>query len=151
MDKLADYLIEKETITGKEFMKIYRKEKGIPEPKEDEKEKKSKKEEAFSDKKENTETKISSENAQSNPAEQQFFNNGEFVSREPVTQQNTPPVPPVSTENPNVGLFSHSSLTPDFSQTLAQEKTALTEPTQQSEQAEQDFTQTAETDEKSQE
>lgn len=32
MDKLADYLIEKETITGKEFMKIYRKEKGIPEP-----------------------------------------------------------------------------------------------------------------------
>lgn len=36
MDKLAAYLIEKETITGKEFMKIYRKEKGIPEPKEDE-------------------------------------------------------------------------------------------------------------------
>ena len=32
MDKLADYLIEKETISGKEFMKIYRKEKGIPEP-----------------------------------------------------------------------------------------------------------------------
>ena len=37
MDKLAAYLIEKETITGKEFMKIYRKEKGIPEPKEEEK------------------------------------------------------------------------------------------------------------------
>lgn len=32
MDKLADFLIEKETITGKEFMAIYRKEKGIPEP-----------------------------------------------------------------------------------------------------------------------
>ena len=32
MDKLAAYLIEKETITGKEFMKIFRKEKGIPEP-----------------------------------------------------------------------------------------------------------------------
>jgi cell division protease FtsH len=32
MDKLAAHLIEKETITGKEFMKIYRKEKGIPEP-----------------------------------------------------------------------------------------------------------------------
>ena len=49
MDKLAAYLIEKETITGKEFMKIYRKEKGIPEPKEDEessdnKDKKEKKE-----------------------------------------------------------------------------------------------------------
>lgn len=36
MDKLAAYLIEKETITGKEFMKIYRKEKGIPEPEEEE-------------------------------------------------------------------------------------------------------------------
>ena len=36
MDKLAAYLIEKETITGKEFMKIYRREKGIPEPKEEE-------------------------------------------------------------------------------------------------------------------
>ncbi len=32
MDRLAAYLIEKETITGKEFMKIYRKEKGLPEP-----------------------------------------------------------------------------------------------------------------------
>ncbi|MDD3369317.1 MAG: ATP-dependent zinc metalloprotease FtsH [Lachnospiraceae bacterium] len=36
MDKLADFLIEKETITGKEFMKIYREAKGIPEPEEDE-------------------------------------------------------------------------------------------------------------------
>lgn len=32
MDKLAEFLIEKETITGKEFMKIYREIKGIPEP-----------------------------------------------------------------------------------------------------------------------
>lgn len=34
MDKLAEFLIEKETITGKEFMQIYRKEKGLPEPEE---------------------------------------------------------------------------------------------------------------------
>ena len=34
MDKIAAHLIEQETITGKEFMKIYRKEKGIPEPEE---------------------------------------------------------------------------------------------------------------------
>lgn len=34
LDKIAEYLIEKETITGKEFMKIFRKEKGIPEPEE---------------------------------------------------------------------------------------------------------------------
>lgn len=33
LHKLADYLIEKETITGKEFMQIFRKEKGLPEPK----------------------------------------------------------------------------------------------------------------------
>ncbi|MCM1411569.1 MAG: ATP-dependent metallopeptidase HflB, partial [Lachnospiraceae bacterium] len=36
MDKLAAFLIEKETITGKEFMQIFRKEKGLPDPKEDE-------------------------------------------------------------------------------------------------------------------
>ena len=34
MEKLAAHLIEKETITGKEFMKIFRAEKGIPEPEE---------------------------------------------------------------------------------------------------------------------
>ncbi len=32
LDKIAAYLIEKETITGKEFMEIFRKEKGIPDP-----------------------------------------------------------------------------------------------------------------------
>ncbi len=42
MDKLAAHLIEKETISGKEFMKIYRKEKGIPEPVEEDKEKEGK-------------------------------------------------------------------------------------------------------------
>lgn len=31
MDKLAAFLIERETITGKEFMEIFRKEKGLPE------------------------------------------------------------------------------------------------------------------------
>lgn len=42
MDKIAAHLIEKETITGKEFMKIYREAKGLPEPEEkkDETEKK---------------------------------------------------------------------------------------------------------------
>ncbi|WP_312105991.1 ATP-dependent zinc metalloprotease FtsH [Lachnoclostridium sp.] len=31
LDKIADFLVNKETITGKEFMKIYREVKGIPE------------------------------------------------------------------------------------------------------------------------
>lgn len=44
MDKLAAHLIEKETISGKEFMKIYRKEKGIPEPEEEDNQEKEKKE-----------------------------------------------------------------------------------------------------------
>lgn len=32
MDKLAEFLIEKETITGKEFMEIFRREKGLTDP-----------------------------------------------------------------------------------------------------------------------
>ncbi|RKJ39801.1 AAA family ATPase, partial [bacterium 1XD42-8] len=45
MDEIAAYLIEKETITGKEFMRIFREVKGIPEPKEKSLEEKDKKEE----------------------------------------------------------------------------------------------------------
>ncbi|WP_081669849.1 ATP-dependent zinc metalloprotease FtsH [Butyrivibrio sp. AE3006] len=36
MDKIAQFLIEKETITGKEFMKIYREVENIPEPTDEE-------------------------------------------------------------------------------------------------------------------
>src|SRR5574344_1463273 len=32
LDKLAEFLIEKETITGREFMEIFRREKGLPDP-----------------------------------------------------------------------------------------------------------------------
>ncbi len=39
MDKIAAFLIEKETITGKEFMQIFRKEKGLPDPEEESEEK----------------------------------------------------------------------------------------------------------------
>ncbi len=38
MDKIAQFLIEEETITGKEFMKIYREVENIPEPTEEEQE-----------------------------------------------------------------------------------------------------------------
>ena len=40
LDHISDYLYEKETITGKEFMKIFREVKGIPEPEEADGEKK---------------------------------------------------------------------------------------------------------------
>ncbi|MCI9197892.1 MAG: ATP-dependent zinc metalloprotease FtsH [Lachnospiraceae bacterium] len=39
MDKIAEFLIEKETITGKEFMKIFRRVKGLPEPEDGEEKK----------------------------------------------------------------------------------------------------------------
>ena len=39
LDQLSDYLYEHETITGKEFMKIFRELKGIPEPEEEEEKK----------------------------------------------------------------------------------------------------------------
>ena len=39
MDKIAEFLIEKETITGKEFMKILRRVKGLPEPEDGEEKK----------------------------------------------------------------------------------------------------------------
>ncbi|WP_310602570.1 ATP-dependent zinc metalloprotease FtsH [Anaerosporobacter sp.] len=38
LDKIADFLLEKETITGKEFMSIYREVKGLPEEEDSEKE-----------------------------------------------------------------------------------------------------------------
>lgn len=37
LDAIAAFLIEKETITGKEFMEIFRRVKGLPDPAEDEK------------------------------------------------------------------------------------------------------------------
>ncbi len=65
MDKLASFLIEKETITGKEFMQIYRKEKGIPEPEE-------KAEDETKDKEE-----VKSENVPEPDTKQEPENNGE--------------------------------------------------------------------------
>ena len=44
LDKISAFLIEKETITGKEFMKIFREVKGIPEPEENEADKAEEKE-----------------------------------------------------------------------------------------------------------
>lgn len=52
LDDIAAYLIEKETITGKEFMKIFREKKGLPDPEEEKKEES----EAKEDSKEDTKT-----------------------------------------------------------------------------------------------
>ena len=45
MDQIADFLIRKETITGKEFMKIFREVKGLPDPEEEKKAEETKTEE----------------------------------------------------------------------------------------------------------
>ena len=56
MDKIAEFLIEKETITGKEFMKIFRELKGIPEPEEKKEEKADEAKEEDTTKEESVET-----------------------------------------------------------------------------------------------
>lgn len=49
LDHIADYLYEHETITGKEFMKIFRELKGLPDPDEEKKEEENQKEENGND------------------------------------------------------------------------------------------------------
>ncbi len=53
MDKIAARLIKQETITGKEFMQIFRKEKGLPEPEEKADKKKEKEKESAKTKEKN--------------------------------------------------------------------------------------------------
>lgn len=75
MDKLAAHLIEKETISGKEFMKIYRQEKGLPEPEEKPEEQ--------------TKAEIRTE-PEAKPEEKEGISFGEFMKRtEPDRDQET--------------------------------------------------------------
>ena len=75
MDKLAAHLLEKETITGKEFMKIFRKEKGIPEPEENKPENPEEKVEQ----KEITDKEETSENVEKNNSAQTIVESKEGV------------------------------------------------------------------------
>lgn len=61
LDNIAAFLIEKETITGKEFMEIFRKEKGLPDPADEKKEEKT--EEGAKETKETEEIKEQPEEA----------------------------------------------------------------------------------------
>lgn len=91
MDKLAAHLIEKETITGKEFMKIFRKEKGIPEPEEDEKE--GKKDEEKAQEKPVEMPKEQQPSAQAQQPEQQSPTEHPPVEQQPLTEQTGQPQP----------------------------------------------------------
>ncbi len=64
LDKIADYLYEHETITGKEFMKIFRELKGLP----DEDEKEQKDNDAKADAKEDTQTEDQQTKQQDEPS-----------------------------------------------------------------------------------
>ena len=88
MDKLAAHLIEKETISGKEFMKIYRAEKGIPEPEE-------KKEEADNTEESGRAAKLEEETEAELKAEERTPE--DFVRQEPAGDEG---------ENGSRGIFS---------------------------------------------
>lgn len=83
MDEIAAYLIEKETITGKEFMKIYRKAKGLPEEpdKKDNNEKNT-------DEKNGSEQKQEADNQQENDLKEENSLQQESVSYAQVQPQN---------------------------------------------------------------
>ena len=92
MDKLAAHLIEKETITGKEFMKIYRQEKGIPEPEED-------------DKKDDGQNVAESVSAETTGEANQEAANQEIPSEPEMPMQEQPEAP-----QGDVGLFSQAEM-----------------------------------------
>ena len=102
MDKLAAHLIEKETITGKEFMKIYRQEKGIPEPEEDDKKKEDKKDDEQNVAEQNVAESVSAE--MTGEANQEAANQ-EIPSEPEMPMQEQPEAP-----QSDVGLFSQAEM-----------------------------------------
>lgn len=105
MEKIAAYLIEKETITGKEFMKIFREAKGLPEPEEE------KKDSVVEDNQEDSKQEASLEEAKAEEAGERaaesekaveikmheeynsYIPTPEEIRNNPQIQQQTPPQP----------------------------------------------------------
>ena len=106
MDKLAAHLIEKETITGKEFMKIYRAEKGLPEPEETKEPNEEKKEppkgESFEPRKEDTKPE------EVPSIEEKKEETGSLEEESPKTE--SPKTESPKTESPKTGRFSNSPM-----------------------------------------
>lgn len=109
MDKLAAHLIEKETITGKEFMKIFRAEKGIPEPEEE------KTESDTESKPEGSEEKEAAESAVDTQAEEDMVKKGEELTDDFFKDADTFFDESKENDAP-VGRFSNASA--DFNDTL---------------------------------
>ncbi len=122
MDKLAAYLIEKETITGKEFMKIYRKEKGLPEPEE-------------TDEKENDKKSVAKEEKNSADKKQEPENAADDGKvKETETVENRTKAPETenvgnSTQAPEAGNVENSTQTPEAGNVENSTQTPETEST----------------------
>ncbi len=99
MDKLAAFLIKRETITGKEFMEIFRREKGLPDPEEEKKEEA--KEQTASAPDAAKEPAQEETSGQEKPAEESGEQKPD-VSEEPKDPKDPP--------QGSVGLFSHGTL-----------------------------------------
>ena len=105
MEKIAAYLIEKETITGKEFMKIFREAKGLPEPEEEKKnseseEKREENNQEMSSEKENAEGDVEATQDLEKVVEIKMHEEHnvhvptpEEIRNNPQIQQQTPPQP----------------------------------------------------------
>ena len=122
MDKIAEFLIQKETITGKEFMKIFREAKGIPEP-EEEKTETTAEEKAQTDP-DNTEEEKAQTDPE-NPAEETVQADRENPAEEKVrTDQENPAEGKAQTnqENPVKGETEQENMTEQQS-TPDEEKT----------------------------
>ena len=111
MDKLAAHLIEKETISGKEFMKIYRAEKGLPEPEEtkepNEEQKEPPKGESFEPRKEDTKPE------EVPSIEEKKEETGSLEEESPKTESpktESPKTESPKTESPKTGRFSNSPM-----------------------------------------
>ncbi len=120
MDKLAEFLIEKETITGKEFMAIFRKEKGLPEPDEND-QKDSQKETTAEEKKETVADNVgaATENQTGNHidvvVDDQRAVEAADKSDETQAEETAPTEEPVSENqeednDSSRGLFSHGTI-----------------------------------------
>ena len=105
MDKLAAFLIERETITGKEFMEIFRKEKGLPDPEEEKKGT----DPAFQPL--TFEDSLQEAKEQTAPA-QDIAKEPEESAKEETSAQEKPESPqdPKDPHQGPVGLFSHGTL-----------------------------------------
>ena len=105
MDKLAAFLIERETITGKEFMEIFRREKGLPDPKEEKKGT----DPAFQPL--TFEDSLQEAKEQTAPA-QDIAKEPEESAKEETSAQEKPESPQDPKDPPqgSVGLFSHGTL-----------------------------------------